>query len=218
MEDKNLLKRQDMIESDQMTLEQLRVEDAEKHNAMKIELETDIQNCMQQLQDMQATYLLNKEKLEYNFNVLSERDAENQTTITQQKKKIARLQDMLNSKRAQYKRADDLYRHQNSKLTAEYRRATEQYKDLQAKFHHFEVSEYKQYLEVWQMNQTRVVDLARKVLQADQIIHEQQLGLKWVPPSSDLFTGANGDGSDGARGGDDRDDDGNGGDDITEPS
>ena len=40
---------------------------------------------------MRATYQLNTEKLEYNFSVLTERDAENSHTIAQHKRKLARL-------------------------------------------------------------------------------------------------------------------------------
>ena len=44
----------------------------------------------QQLQQMRATYQLNQEKLEYNFQVLKKRDEENTITKSQQKRKITR--------------------------------------------------------------------------------------------------------------------------------
>ena len=44
----------------------------------------------QQLQQMRATYQLNQEKLEYNFQVLKKRDDENTITKSQQKRKITR--------------------------------------------------------------------------------------------------------------------------------
>lgn len=53
----------------------------------------------QQLQMMKATYQLNLEKLEYNFQVLKKRDEENTITKSQQKRKITRLQDVLNNLR-----------------------------------------------------------------------------------------------------------------------
>jgi dynein regulatory complex protein 1 len=37
------------------------------------------------------------------------------------------------------------------------------------------------------MNEEEAKDIMRKVLQADRIIYEQQLGMKWEPPSQDLF-------------------------------
>ena len=63
--------------------------------AWQCRLETDIQNLEQHLEAMRATYQLNQEKLEYNFRVLTERDAENQATINQQKRKISRQRDVL---------------------------------------------------------------------------------------------------------------------------
>ena len=41
---------------------------------------------------MKATYQLNQEKLEYNFQVLKKRDEENTITKSQQKRKITRLE------------------------------------------------------------------------------------------------------------------------------
>lgn len=62
-----------------------------------LRLETDIQSLEQHLENMRATYQLNQEKLNYNFRVLTERDAENQFTISQQKRKVAHQRDTLSS-------------------------------------------------------------------------------------------------------------------------
>jgi len=44
---------------------------------------------------MKATYQLNQEKLEYNFQVLRKRDEENTITKSQQKRKITRYRSLL---------------------------------------------------------------------------------------------------------------------------
>ena len=49
-----------------------------------------LQTLEQNLQQMKATYQLNQEKLEYNFQVLKKRDEENTITKSQQKRKITR--------------------------------------------------------------------------------------------------------------------------------
>lgn len=49
-----------------------------------------IQILEQQLQQMKAIYQLNREKLEYNFQVLKKRDEENTVIKSQQKRKINR--------------------------------------------------------------------------------------------------------------------------------
>ena len=72
------------------------------------------------------------------------------------------------------------------KLTAEYRRTTEQFKDLQIKFQHFELVDTKKFSEVWAMKEAEVVALARRVMAADKVLHEQQLGLTWRPPADEV--------------------------------
>lgn len=60
-------------------------------------LEGDIQSLEQHLENMRFTYQLNQEKLQYNYSVLVERDAENQFTISQQKRKVAHHRDTLST-------------------------------------------------------------------------------------------------------------------------
>merc|ERR1719198_2025789 len=175
------------VEEDQRQLEAQRVQDAEDYNILKIKLETEIQTLEQQLEEMRATYQLNQEKLDYNYRVLVERDSENTNTIKQQKKKLTRMADILSNLKARYAREERRFKNENQELTEEYKRITEQFKDLQSKFQHFEVADTKRYRDVWQMNEEIVTDLMRKVLQADKIIHEQQLGLNWYLPSEHIF-------------------------------
>ncbi|KAF1778519.1 hypothetical protein GQ600_16378 [Phytophthora cactorum] len=101
-------------------IESLRVRDAEDYNELKIKLETNIQTLEQQLEEMRATYQLNTEKLEYNYRVLTERDMENSATLSQQKRKLARLKDALATLIAKYNQTDARDRHQNEELTEEY--------------------------------------------------------------------------------------------------
>ena len=177
----------EQAENYQKQLEELRVIDAEDYNILKIRLETDIQNLEQHLETMRATYQLNTEKLEYNYRVLVERDQENQSTINQQKRKIARQRDLLSNLKTKYGESDKRFQDQNSKLTDEYKRITEQFKDLQIKFRHFKESDTKRYKEVWKMNEEKVAAVVQKVLQADKIVHEHHLGLEWRPPSKETF-------------------------------
>ena len=177
----------EQAENYQKQLEELRVIDAEDYNILKIRLETDIQNLEQHLETMRATYQLNTEKLEYNYRVLVERDQENQSTINQQKRKIARQRDLLSNLKTKYGESDKRFQDQNSKLTDEYKRITEQFKDLQIKFRHFKESDTKRYKEVWKMNEEKVAAVVQKVLQADKIVHEHHLGLEWWPPSKETF-------------------------------
>ncbi|KAI9144580.1 sperm tail-domain-containing protein [Paraphysoderma sedebokerense] len=165
-------------------LEEQRTQDAEEYHLIKIRLETDVQILEQQLQQMRATYQLNTEKLEYNFQVLKKRDEENTVTINQQKRKITRLTDVNNGLKSKAAKQEKLSRQELVTLIEDNKRITEQFNDLQKKFRSFQNSDDKKYHDIWEMNEESVRELIRRVLQADQIIHEQQLGQKWSPPAA----------------------------------
>jgi dynein regulatory complex protein 1 len=86
-----LEERSNRVQDNCDALDEVRVQDAEEYNLVKIKLETDVQILEQQLQQMKATYQLNTEKLEYNFQVLKKRDDENSITVNQQKRRITRM-------------------------------------------------------------------------------------------------------------------------------
>ena len=64
-----LQERERRIEENEAQLQHLRVRNMEEFNRIKTKLETDIQVLQQQIQQMKATFQLNAEKLEYNFQV-----------------------------------------------------------------------------------------------------------------------------------------------------
>ncbi|KAG5459892.1 MAG: hypothetical protein BJ554DRAFT_8132 [Olpidium bornovanus] len=201
--------RAERIAENVRALESLRVHDAEEYNLVKIKLETDVQVLEQQLQQMRATYQLNTEKLDYNFQVLKKRDEENTITMNQQKRKITRLtvgkRDVLNTLKAKYNKQDKGYQQEYMSLTEDYKRITEQFKvnrecgkptpvcfchgkqELQKKYNHFQIADNQKFRDVWKMNEEIARELMRKILLADRIIYEQQLGLTWTAPPEDLF-------------------------------
>jgi dynein regulatory complex protein 1 len=131
--------RADRIDDYIKQLEQLRVNDSEEYNLVKIKLETDVQVLEQQLQQMRVTYQLNTEKLEYNYQVLKKREEENGTILGSQKRKINRLADHLNVLRIKTAKQEKTFQQENTCLTDDYKHLTEQYKELQKKFRHFQV-------------------------------------------------------------------------------
>ncbi|KAJ3238887.1 hypothetical protein HDU78_003297 [Chytriomyces hyalinus] len=186
-EGKYLEDRAERIEDHVKQLEALRVRDAEEYNLVKIKLETDVQVLEQQLQQMRATYQLNTEKLEYNFQVLKKREEENASILSTQKRKITRLTDHLNSLKLKMSKQERLFQNEHVGLTEDYKRILEQYKELQKKFRHFQVSDCNTFAQIWDMNEEATMELMRKVLSADRIIVEQQLGMKWVGPGDEIF-------------------------------
>ncbi|XP_072029395.1 dynein regulatory complex protein 1-like isoform X2 [Amphiura filiformis] len=179
--------REKRVDEYEQQLQHLRIQDAEEYNMVKIKLETDVQVLEQQLQQMKATYQLNQEKLEYNFQVLKKRDEENTITKSQQKRKITRLQDVLNNMKIKLAKQEKQYREENQNLADDYKRITEQFKELQKKSKHFQATDTRKFHDIWCMNEEEVKSLAQKVLEQDNIIMHQQLGMQWKPPQDLSF-------------------------------
>ncbi|XP_075057217.1 dynein regulatory complex protein 1 isoform X2 [Mixophyes fleayi] len=178
----SLMNRMKKVEEYEQQLNQLRVQDGEEYNMIKIKLETDVQILQQQLQQMKATYQLNQEKLEYNFQVLKKRDEENTITKSQQKRKITRLHDVLNNLKIKLEKQIKQFKEENQALADDFERIVKQYKEVQKKQRHFASVEDKKFHDIWVMNEEEMKQLVSRSLEVDRIIHEQQLGLPWKAP------------------------------------
>lgn len=84
-------------------IEKLRIDFAKSYADKKISMETEIQNLEKCLEDMKALYLLNTEKLDYNFKVLKEKDEENTILTNILKNKKRNYQNRLTKARNDYK-------------------------------------------------------------------------------------------------------------------
>jgi dynein regulatory complex protein 1 len=180
-----LERRQERQKGFEHQIEELRTTNADDYNKTKISLEKGIQELEQHLEKMMSTYLLNREKLDYNLQVLQERNKEHTAIQSSYKNRLNRLRESLNNLMSRYHALDQKYKHSNMELTEEYKRLTRQFKDLQEKFHHFEQADEKKFREVWEMNEGEVRSLINKVLEADKLLHEQQLGHEWCPPKEE---------------------------------
>ncbi|XP_051471019.1 dynein regulatory complex protein 1 [Apus apus] len=170
------------VEEYEKQLKQLWVQDEEEYNNMKLLLENDVQNLEKQLQHMKAVYQLNQEKLEFNLQVLKKREEENTIIRSQQKRKINRLYSILSNLKTKLAKQEKQFREENQALAADCKRIREQCKEVQRKTRHFAVSDEKKFVEVWLMNEEEAKGLMRKALDADRVIHTQQLGLPWEEP------------------------------------
>ncbi|NWW91104.1 DRC1 protein, partial [Rhynochetos jubatus] len=170
------------VEEFEKQLNQLRVQDEEECNSMKIQLENVVQNLERQLQQTKAVYQLNQEKLEYDLQVLKKQDEENTIIRSQQKRKLNRLHSLLNNLRTKLANQEKHFREENQSLAADCKRITGQCKETQRRMRRFAVSDADKFMEVWLMNEEEAKGLVRKALDADRIIHTQQLGLPWEEP------------------------------------
>lgn len=174
--------RQKRVNDFEEQIHQVRLQDAEEYQQVKIKLETEVQNLEQLLQRLRATCQLNQEKLEYNFQVLKKRDDENMMIKSKQKRKITRLQDVLNHLKDKFAKQDKQYREENHQLTEDYKRLTEQFRDVEKRAKHFMTTDLKKFQNLWCMNE----EICKKLLVDDivgtqKVIFEQQLGLEWKP-------------------------------------
>ena len=168
----------------QKEIDDLITSGADQYNKLKIELELNIQALKQQLEEIRATYQLNTEKLDYNYRVLTELDIEKNAELARYKRRLNKLKAQLNTIATKYNDMEAADSKTNNELTEDYRNLTLKYKDLQAKFRHFEIADTTKYDEVWAMHDEEVKDLVDQLLKADKIITEQQLGFNWKAPDA----------------------------------
>lgn len=166
----------------QRDVEDLITKGADQYSKLKIELEMNIQTLKQQLEEIRATYQLNTEKLDYNYRVLTELDVEKTAELVRYKRRLTKLKDQLSVLATKYTELNAADQKMNNELTSDYRSLTRKYKDLQAKFRHFEVSDTQKYDEVWMMHEEEAKDFIDKLLKADKLITENQLGWAWKAP------------------------------------
>jgi dynein regulatry complex protein 1 len=131
---------------------------------------------------MRVTYLLNQEKLEYNYKVLKKREEENGAIISAQKRKINRLAETLNNLKLKSLNQDKHLVQQSHSLQTEFSHLNQQYKQAFKKFKLFQQLDADRYKQVWKMNEEEAGRVMEKVLVADKIIHTQQLGMEWSEP------------------------------------
>ncbi|XP_036191018.1 dynein regulatory complex protein 1 [Myotis myotis] len=177
-----LMNRLKKVEDYEKQLSKQRIWDSEEYNMIKIKLEQDVQILEQQLQQMKATYQLNQEKLEYNFQVLKKRDEESTMIRSQQKRKMNRLHDVLNNLRSKYAKQIKQFQEENQSLTSDYKRLVIQFKELQKAMRHFVLIDEEKFWDFWVMNEEEAKGLISKALDVDRIIHTQHLGLPWTAP------------------------------------
>jgi dynein regulatory complex protein 1 len=180
-ERKYTLEREIRSQTNQDQLSGIYTVDYEAYNSLKIKLENDIHLLEQQLAQMKATYQLNMEKLEYNYQVLKKREDENAGILAGQKRRITKLTDHLNNLKLKVAKQEKGFQQECVSLDDDYKRMTEQLKQLQKKFQHFQILDQKRYEDMKSMNCEEILEYKRKIIMADQIIHEQQLYMSYGP-------------------------------------
>ncbi|XP_005062178.1 PREDICTED: dynein regulatory complex protein 1 [Ficedula albicollis] len=163
-------------------LMELQEESVENYDSLRLQLEQDVQYLEKKLQQMKGLYHLNQVKLEYNLDVLRQLDVENSTLRSLQKRKINRLQTSLSVLRAKMANQEKKFQEEKQSLESELERITEQFQETQSRMRDLARSSAEKFRQVWMVNEEEAKALIRKTLDADRIIHVQQLGMPWEEP------------------------------------
>ena len=145
---------------------------------LKKNLQNHIQVLEQQLEEMRAVYQLNTEKLNYNFQVLKEREKENQTSVDQLKRREKKLAQIVANTKEKFAKSEACKRQKIGVLNDEYNRVSVQYEELKRKFSHFEVTDTQKYEQICDMNRREATCVLTEVIKCDQIICAQLLGIQ----------------------------------------
>ncbi|XP_012279027.1 dynein regulatory complex protein 1 [Orussus abietinus] len=180
--------RKEIMREYEIEMKKVMEDHQEKYRAQKIWLETEHQNLQQEVQNMKAICMMNVEKLDYSYAVLKRREDENIIVKNQQKRRINKLQDVINRLKKNYADLEESTKLDIQRLTEQVTKAHKNILELEEKSDHFTSINERQYLNIWDMNEKSAKELVDKIMTADKIIYEQTLGLEWEPPEEPLLS------------------------------
>lgn len=169
------------------TINETRVQHEERFRETKIAIEKEVETLQLELEQLKAACLLNGEKLDYNYNILKKREDENMIIRSQQKRLVNKLQDDINK----MKRGIEDYRQKSQeqvdRLSFEIRKMRDSIFQIEKKAESICKLNDKKFKEVWKLNEAAVRAELDKILQADDIIHEQLLAVELKQPHKPIF-------------------------------
>ncbi|NWV43987.1 DRC1 protein, partial [Grantiella picta] len=161
---------------------ELQDENTENYDTMRFQLEKDVQYLEKRLRQMKGIYHLNQVKLEYNLEVLRELHMENSTLRSFQKRKISRLQSVLSLLKVKMAKQEQKFQEEKQSLESECERIAGQLQETRGRMRYVARCNSEKFRKVWIVNEEEAKGLVREVLDADRIIHVQQLGMPWEEP------------------------------------
>ncbi|NXE99899.1 DRC1 protein, partial [Menura novaehollandiae] len=170
------------VEEFEKQLNEIQDENVENYDSRKFQLEQDVQYLERKLQQMKGIFHLNQVRLEYNLEVLRQLDVENSTLRSLQKRKINRFQSSLSHLRSKFSKQEKKFQEEKQSLESDLERITEQFLETRRRMRFLALSSAEKFRKVWLMNEEEAKGLMREALDADRIIHIQQLGIPWEEP------------------------------------
>ncbi|XP_025154296.1 dynein regulatory complex protein 1 [Harpegnathos saltator] len=180
-------RRKEIIHDYEEEMKKVIIEHQEEYRTQRITFELEIQKLQQEVQNTKALCFMNIEKLDYSYAVLKRREDENAIVKNQQKKRLNKLQDVINALKRDYVELEENSRIEIERLTDQVVKARKNILDLVEKSNHFTSINDKKYMQIWDMNVKNANGLLNKILAADKIIYEQALGMEWSLPKETLL-------------------------------
>ncbi|KAL6440299.1 hypothetical protein ACFW04_003104 [Cataglyphis niger] len=180
-------RRKEIMREYEEEMKKVIIEHQEEFRTQKISFELEIQKLRQEVQSTKALCFINIEKLDYSYAVLKQREDENIIVKNQQRRRINKLQDVINGLKKNYAELEENTRLEIQNLTDQVIKAHKNILDLVEKSNHFTSVNDKKYMQIWDMNTKNTNELLDKILTIDKIIYEQALGLDWNPPEKILL-------------------------------
>ncbi|KAH0821897.1 hypothetical protein GEV33_000894 [Tenebrio molitor] len=147
-----------------------------------VQLENDCDELQRELERIKVEAIMNSEKLDYNYQILKKRETENIIIRSQQKRRINKLQDTINSQKKKNNEYHTQTMQEIEKLTAEVKKLCKNILEIEKQADHIAAVNNMKFKNIWDMNKARADNLFQRILDIDKILYEQQLGLLWKAP------------------------------------
>ncbi|KAF7997564.1 hypothetical protein HCN44_006135 [Aphidius gifuensis] len=184
---KGVEKRREIMSDYEKQMDNVLTENQEQYKSRKKYLEIECQNLQQEVQNMKVLCMMNIEKLDYSYAVLKHREDENIIVKNQQKKRINKLYDTMNSLKKLHSDMKIKTDIKIEKIQEQVLKSQKNIQQLKAKSNYFIINNDKQFMQIWEMNKNIANDLVEEILNADKIIHEKILAINPEPCEEDIF-------------------------------
>ncbi|KAH8305545.1 hypothetical protein KR059_000353 [Drosophila kikkawai] len=162
--------------------QQINESQEELTKSTRIRLEKECERLELELRRARDYALMNSEKLDYNYQVLQKRNEENVVINNQQKRRVARLHEIIARTRQSLKNLIESGQRNISKLSMEIYKLHAHINDMESKALHARLNNRDKFDRIWEINYKELNLLVDRVYHIDRIIHEQQLFLPWTCP------------------------------------
>lgn len=149
----------------------------------RVRLEKECMRLELELRQTRDNVLMNSEKLDYNYQVLQRRNDENNVITNQQKRRVARLYEVVARTRRNFKQISSNGRRTIKKLTEETLLLHGSISDMQAKARHTRTINRDKFNRVWNINYNEITNLLERIFEIDRVLHDQQLVMPWKRPN-----------------------------------